>query len=873
MNLATTQLLSLATKAITTALGIVQALLVVLFLSKPEFGVVGLVTAIGSVIGVTQHLGVVDGAIREIAVIKKRAEIGKLFWVSHVMRQAVTLPLSVGLIILASFIAERVYNLPEIAALIRLYAASLVLLGIQDVLGATLTGMKKFVSLYVVQIGTAVLNILIFAYFTWRFSIAGYFWAIIVTTAVMVVWYSLIIARSLKGHLALPAWADIAMLSRRIFRISIYMYAARILFVVWQRLPLLVLGIVIAKDQLGDLTLALTFGSKLTILAMALSEVNLSWMSSLFVQNQREFQQVVTRNMQRLLFVLVSVTAVLIFFAPEILHIPILLEYLPARNLVIVMTVAFFMYALTDVGTSSVFVAADQPRWRAILYALMTGITGLVMAWLMLDNPDPFLATLGVLAGATVAYAAMVIIAWRRFQVALLTWSLLTILVLLMGSMWWLLGAPPLVARILVFMAFVAWLGFEARRGQLIPTFRRHSERFQFICFAGAFYDAPTWTNRQHIMSRFSKAYPVFYVEPRVWIVRYLLDNWREPAKIAKFLQRVVWWEEVTPKLYIKAQWNLIPGSREYGWIGWCNHLFNRWNVLLSAKLLGFANQKLIVWLYDTEAAEYLSAFPASRVVYDCVDDHSVQAGPDRNPERVRAEERQILTRANLVTVTSQHLYEQKKPFNANTHLVEQGGDVTAFLSLAKKAPAGVTPTVGSVGALDSYKYDFDLIEEVARTHPEWRFVFVGEPVVNEARITPLRSSSFAGQGNKTLRDVANLSNVTLVGAVPRQHVPEHVQNFDVCIIPYRASEYNRSSFPLKFWECMASGLPELQKYRDCIGYAATPAQFGSEIAAALREGERHAARRRELAHEHSWEKRVEELLRLLQNVRHHASI
>lgn len=860
MNLATTQLLSLITKTITTVLGIIQALLVVHFLSKPEFGLVGLVTAIGSVIGVTQHLGVVDGAIREIAVLKRKEEIGKIFWVSHLMRQLVTLPLSLGLIVWASFIAQRIYNLPEIAGLIQLYAASLVLQGLQDVLGATLTGMKKFISLYIVQIGTALLNIFIFAYGTWRYATTGYFWAIIATTSVMVVWYSFVIARHLRHYLRLPTWSDITFFAKRLWRVSVYMYAARILFVVWQRLPLLVLGIVLAKEQLADLAFSLTFGSKLTILAMALSEVNLSWMSTLFAHNQREFQRVVTRNMQRLLFLLLLLTASLIFFAPEILQIPILLKYAPAQNLIIVMTVAFFIYALVDIGTSSVFVAADQPRWRALLYALMTGVTGAVVGWLVLFRPDPFLATLGVLLGAGAAYVTTVTVAWRHLKIALLTRALALALGLLIGCLVWLLSAPALPWRILVFIALAGYAMYEVRRSELLPRpfVTRHPNKRSFMCLAGAFYDAPTWTNRQHVMSRLAQQYPVFYVEPRVWIVRYLLDHWRAPRKIIGLIKRIIGWQKAAGELYVKAQWNLIPGSREYNWIARCNHWLNRWNVILTAKLLGFGGS--VVWLYDTEGAEYLNAFPNATIVYDCVDDHAVQAGPDRNSERVRAEERAILRRANVVTVTSRHLYNQKKLLHGNVHLVEQAADVKLFSSpgTASLRLASRGKIIGSVGTLDSYKYDFDLIEAVARSRPEWHMVFVGEPAVERRQAALTR--------------IESLPNVTLIGIVPRHLVPTYVHQFDVCMIPYSANDYNRSSFPLKFWEFMAtgkpivvSGLPELAEYQDLIGYATNAADFVQAIQKALAAPAPGRDRRMALAQEHSWEKRVAALLRLLE--------
>jgi O-antigen/teichoic acid export membrane protein len=147
VNLAGIQLLSLTTKAITTTLGIIQSIIVVRILSPAEFGLVGLAMAIGTVVGVSQHLGIVDGAIREIAVRKKKEEIGKVFWVSNITRQAVTIPLSLLLMLLARPVAEGIYGRPEITPYIYMFASILILQGVEGVFGATLTGLKKFVSL------------------------------------------------------------------------------------------------------------------------------------------------------------------------------------------------------------------------------------------------------------------------------------------------------------------------------------------------------------------------------------------------------------------------------------------------------------------------------------------------------------------------------------------------------------------------------------------------------------------------------------------------------------------------------------------------------------------------------------------------------
>lgn len=861
MNLAKTQALSLFTKAITTGLGVVQALLVVTFLSKGEYGLVGLVMSIGSVVGVTQHLGVVDGAIREIAVLKEKQQIGKVFWVSHLVRQAVTLPLSLGLVALAGVIAARIYGRPEIVLYIQIFAGSLILQGLQDVLGATLTGMKKFVELYVVQIVTALVNIFAFGYFTWRFGIDGFFWAVILTTSLMVVIYACLIRRELGAALKLPTWAEARFYLRRVMRVAVYMYLARIFFVVWQRLPLLLLGVVLANDALGEINLSLQFGARLTILAMALSEVNLSWMSSLFATKPEEFRRVVTRNMQRVLLLLVTLTLVVVFFAPEILLLPPLVEYASAGRLIMVMMLAFFLYSLVDIGTSSVFVPADRPRLRTIIYGLMTGVTAAALIPVAWWQPSALIAGLTVLVGAVLAYGLTVWLAWSKLKVKLLTKPLALSLLLLAASVGWLWWEPVLLARGLVFVIIVLVLGMVAKKSKLLPRFARSGKAVgrRVICFSGAAYDAVAWTNRQQMMSRVAKQYPVLYVEPRIWLLRFMVRHWRSPKRIWRFLRRLVWHEQCGDRLFIKAQANLIPGSREIKIIARLNYWLNRWNVLLTARWLGFERgSDTVLWIYDTEAAEYLLTFAEATVLYDCVDDHAAQAGVDRNPARVQEEEDQILRRANLVTVTSKRLLELKKDKNSEVHLVLNAGNVELFAQPQRPQKLKWRrPILGTVGSLDAYKLDVELLVEAAQKRPEWSFVLVGEPALQAAA--------------PEIKKLSVLNNVYLVGAIAREQVPAYVQAFDVCLIPYRSSAYNAASFPLKFWEFMVtgkplvvSGLPELYEYRELIGYAKGVEDFIAKCKQALVDNKEEARRRRELALGHSWEGRVKQVLGLL---------
>ncbi len=876
MNLAKVQLFSLATKAVTTALGILQSVIVVRILSPAEFGLVGLVVSIGSVIGVSQHLGIVDGAIREIAVRKKKEEIGKVFWVSHLARQAVTIPLSLALAMFAEPIAVGIYSRPEIVPYILIFAGVLVFQGLQDVLGATMTGLKKFGALYAIQIITAAINVGVFGYLTWKFGVYGFFWAIVLTTAIMTALLGFSAMRELKGYLALPSWQDIKLYGKTVMHIGAFMYVARIFFVVWQRLPILLLGGVLTAEELGYINISLTFGSKLTVIAMALSEVNLAWMSSLFVQKRDEFTREVTRNMHRVLVLMLLMTLVLLFFAPEIIQYIIGAQYVPAEPLILLVTTAFFLYALTDIGTSSVFVPANDPKMRAYIYGAFTLVTGAITAWLLLTAPNALGACAAMALGALCSYVLMVVIARRRFGIVMISAQLAMLIAALFVSVAWLFTNPSLSYRIIFFSLLSAYALWEAHRSKLIPDWRKlyentpqkvgDTKHISIICFAGAEYPLPFWTNRQHIMSFISQRHRVLYVEPRVWLSRHILKHFLRPEYVARYLWRLIWHEKKSPNLYIVSQWNAIPWSRESKIISAINHALNRWCVLLKAKRLGFLEGTQVVWIYDTEAAEYLSAFPKATVVYDCVDDHAAQAGVNRNPARVAQEETAILSRANLVTTTSHKLYELKKERNPNTHLALNAGDVELYLAgpsleASEKANEVMkhisSPIIGTVGALDSYKIDFELLADVARRKLAWQFVFIGSPVVERM--------------SKELSQLLTLPNVHVLGTINRRDVPAYVHKFDVCMIPYRDSRYNEASFPLKFWEFMAagksivaSGAPELRNYESLISYISTSDQFIEAVDIQLQSSNIHSAERQEMAREHSWQRRAEKLLSLL---------
>ncbi|MDP3685677.1 MAG: hypothetical protein Q8R32_02500, partial [bacterium] len=219
------------------------------------------------------------------------------------------------------------------------------------------------------------------------------------------------------------------------------------------------------------------------------------------------------------------------------------------------------------------------------------------------------------------------------------------------------------------------------------------------IIFAGALYDAPLWTNRQHIATRLAdRGWRVLYVEPRLFIWRQLFGRFHGTRGRWRWLLRQIAPQRARPNLWVQAQANLIPGSRRMPAIGWLNHvLWNGWHVRLHAWELGFQNPALLI--YDTEAAEFLDDFPRSRVVYDCVDDHRAQAGVSRSAALVAREESALASRADAITVTTQPLFKRFSKVHQNVHLVPNAADVAAFSPAFAGSPARQRGEEGEAGA------------------------------------------------------------------------------------------------------------------------------------------------------------------------------
>lgn len=284
--------------------------------------------------------------------------------------------------------------------------------------------------------------------------------------------------------------------------------------------------------------------------------------------------------------------------------------------------------------------------------------------------------------------------------------------------------------------------------------------------------------------------------------------------------------------------------------------------ILLKKYLRQLEFKEYILWFYDPEAVNYLDYLEPKLSCYDCVDEYSTMpdyASPLKKKNLLELENK-LIKNCDLVFTTSMALYEEKKRLNKNTFLVENVGDFDHFnkvekmhFDIPRDSPKISSPIIGFVGAMDHYKVDFALLEFMAERRPNWNIVLIGSQM------------NSAEKGRTYPRN----SNIYYLGGKVYEELPNYMANFDVCIIPYKITDYTQRVFPIKLFEYLATGkpvistaLPALTKYDGIIKIAETYEAFVNAIDDTLNNDSPALKKTRlKIASRNSWKSRKDTLL------------
>ncbi len=214
-------------------------------------------------------------------------------------------------------------------------------------------------------------------------------------------------------------------------------------------------------------------------------------------------------------------------------------------------------------------------------------------------------------------------------------------------------------------------------------------------------------------------------------------------------------------------------------------------------------------WIY---AAEYLRETYGFKMITDYMDDYTGFLNPAE--ELVRKNCERLLTISDGVVASSQFLFDIAVEYNQNVTIVRNGTEFEHFYKAFGTVEHN-RKIIGYYGAVAEW-FQIEKVVYLAQKMPECDIVVIGHLT----------------RGEEELR---KLSNIKLLGEKSYCALPEYLQTFDVCIIPFDTStDLIKATNPVKFYEYLSAGkkivateIPELEIYRDRYVYMANEnAQF-----------------------------------------------
>jgi len=278
--------------------------------------------------------------------------------------------------------------------------------------------------------------------------------------------------------------------------------------------------------------------------------------------------------------------------------------------------------------------------------------------------------------------------------------------------------------------------------------------------------------------------------------------------------------------------------------------------VRAQARRLGM--DRFQAWVILPSAASIVRHLKPEKVIYYCVDEWSAFSFLDG--KSMQELEAQLIAQSDMVFVSAETLYQTKRPMNPRTYLVPHGVDNEHFARARQPAtpiaPELVNllrPIVGFWGSIHDW-VDLDIIEHMARRHPEWSIVLVGRVAVDVSALV-------------------TLPNVHLLSGRPYASLPSYAKGFSAAILPFKINRLTDSVNPIKLREYLAAGLPvvstplpEVKAFNELVRIGRTPAEFVTQVELALEEtGEAAANRRVAAIGKDTWHARVEYMSALVE--------
>jgi glycosyltransferase involved in cell wall biosynthesis len=371
------------------------------------------------------------------------------------------------------------------------------------------------------------------------------------------------------------------------------------------------------------------------------------------------------------------------------------------------------------------------------------------------------------------------------------------------------------------------------------------------VCFAGEdwWYHHPH--SKNHLLKRYARRNKVLFVNS----ISMGLPSMANPdffLKIRRKLRSYTRWLRKVPEgLWVMTPVNLpLYGSKMGRWL---NRVLLVVQLRLAMLLLRISRP--ILWVAIPTAAEMAGRLGEKLLLYQVSDKYDANEDSALSGQVIREYDRRLKDAADVV------LYSGRKLFGEATEphrfFLEQAVDFEHF-SRPQGEPAPELhaiphPILGYFGTMD-YVMDTELMAEVARLRPGWHWVLLG-----------LKSNLVR----------VSAPNIHFLGSKPYRNLPQYIQHFDVCVLPWRETNaFTSYGSAIKVREYLATGKPVVMA--PLYEYLQTPGlrfyrgaqEFIAQVEAAMeKDTPALAAQRQAVVKEGTWDERASQLAALIHSL------
>ena len=232
----------------------------------------------------------------------------------------------------------------------------------------------------------------------------GYFYALLIFNLIQTVALGALSLGGLKFKFSLPTRNEYKKLFVDLLKVSMAIYAVKVIFTAWQELPVLILGQDYSLETIAIFAFALNFSSKLMAISDSVTDVNLPVFSKKALDSINDFFKEFNENFNFLYSVILVIGVFIVYWSQEILKIADYLTYMLVRILNLNLSkniydkysaaiylffpliISIIFYSYLNILKSSIYVPLSRLRNLINSFILMFFLTfGLYYALLKLN--------------------------------------------------------------------------------------------------------------------------------------------------------------------------------------------------------------------------------------------------------------------------------------------------------------------------------------------------------------------------------------------------------------------------------------------------------------------------------------------------------